>query len=65
MTLDDVQVVLSISRSQAYALVRRGDLRAIQIGGRRQWRVSVEALEEYIAAAYRATAEELGLQVED
>lgn len=60
-----MQVVLSIRKSLAYARVRRGDLRAIQIGGRGQWRVSVEALEEFIAAAYRATAEELGLQVED
>lgn len=46
---------LSISRSQAYALVRLGELRAIQIGGRGQWRVSLEAFEDYMQRAYAET----------
>jgi excisionase family DNA binding protein len=32
-----------------YALVRSGELRGIQVGGRNQWRVPGDALREYIA----------------
>jgi len=38
LTLDDVAEILNVSWSQAYALVRRKELIAIQIGGRGQWR---------------------------
>ena len=58
ITLDDVQVVLSISRSQAYALVRTGDLRALQIGGRGQWRVELTELDAYIERCYQAATAE-------
>lgn len=58
ITLDDVQVVLSISRSQAYALVRTGDLRALQIGGRGQWRVELTELDAYIERCYQAVGAE-------
>ena len=60
MKLTDVADLLSISASQTYALVRSGDLKAIQIGGRNQWRVERRMLEEYISEAYRRTAENLG-----
>ncbi|GAB4095587.1 hypothetical protein GCM10028787_10620 [Brachybacterium horti] len=53
--LDHVMHELSISRSQAYALVRSGALRAIQVGGRGQWRVSLDELEAYIQRAYAET----------
>ena len=33
--------------------MRSGELRAIQIGGRNQWRVERSKLEEYIQEAYR------------
>ncbi len=55
LTLDDVAEELSVSRSQAYALVRNGDLPAIKVGGRGQWRVERAKLEEFIAAAYGDT----------
>lgn len=55
MTLDDVQWILAISRSQAYALVRSGQLRAIRVGGRGQWRIELDELDAYIARAYEAT----------
>lgn len=54
ITLEDVQLVLSISSSQAYALVRSGQLRAIRVGGRGQWRIEVTELEAYIDRAYEA-----------
>lgn len=54
--LEHVQQELSISYLQALQLVRSGELRAIQVGGRKQWRVALPALEEYIAARYAETA---------
>ena len=56
LTLADVAEVLNISSSQTYALVRSGELPAIQIGGRGQWRVETQQLEEYISRAYRKSA---------
>ena len=48
---------LNISQSQAYALVRGGDLIGIQIGGRAQWRVERNRLEQFITDAHRKTAD--------
>ncbi len=55
LQLSDVAEVLNISSSQTYALVRSGDLPAIKIGGRGQWRVERTALEDYIARCYADT----------
>jgi excisionase family DNA binding protein len=55
LTLADVAEVLNTSSAQVYALVRRGDLPAIKIGGRGQWRVEREQLEEYIRRMYDET----------
>ena len=52
LTLADVAEVLNTSSAQVYALVRRGDLPAIKIGGRGQWRVESAQLEEYIERMY-------------
>lgn len=52
LQLADVAEVLNISGAQVYALVRRGELRAIKIGGRGQWRVEASELEAYIERAY-------------
>ncbi len=57
LTLADVAETLNISASQTYALVRSGDLPAIKIGGRGQWRVEASALEEFIARKYEQTRE--------
>lgn len=56
LTLDDVSEILNISQRQTYAMVRSGELPAIQVGGRGQWRVERTKLEEYIAQAYERTA---------
>ncbi|WP_298460344.1 helix-turn-helix domain-containing protein [uncultured Cellulomonas sp.] len=55
LTLADVTEILNISTAQAYALVRSGDLPAIQIGGRLQWRIESSELESYIARMYEQT----------
>ena len=39
LTLADVAEILNVSAAQAYALVRSGEVPAIQVGGRGQWRV--------------------------
>ena len=52
LLLADVAETLNISGAQVYALVRRGELRAIKIGGRGQWRVEARELEAYIERAY-------------
>lgn len=57
LKLTDIQEILQVSSAQAYALVRNGDLPAIRIGGRNQWRVETVKLEEYIQDGYRRTAE--------
>ncbi len=55
LQLTDVAEILNISASQTYALVRSGDLTAIKIGGRGQWRVESAALEDYIQRCYAET----------
>jgi excisionase family DNA binding protein len=55
LQLTDVAEILNISAAQAYALVRNGDLPAIKVGGRGQWRVETSELEAYIQRAYDET----------
>ena len=52
LTLADVAEVLSTSSAQVYALVRRGELPAIKLGGRGQWRIEATQLEAYIERMY-------------
>lgn len=55
LTLADVAEVLATSSAQVYALVRRGELPAIKIGGRGQWRVESSQLEAFIEQMYVET----------
>lgn len=55
LPLTEVAEILSISAAQAYALVRSGELPAIKVGGRGQWRVEVAQLEDYIQRMYAET----------
>jgi excisionase family DNA binding protein len=55
LTLADVAEILATSTAQVYALVRRGDLRALKIGGRGQWRVEAVELEAFIQRMYEQT----------
>jgi excisionase family DNA binding protein len=52
LTLADVAEQLQINSPAAYALVRSGELKAIQVGGRGQWRVEETMLEQYIQERY-------------
>jgi excisionase family DNA binding protein len=60
MSLPDVAETLDISLSQVQALVRRGDLVAVKIGGRGQWRVETTELESYIQRLYAQARERIG-----
>ncbi|WDF35271.1 helix-turn-helix domain-containing protein (plasmid) [Arthrobacter agilis] len=58
LTLQQVADELVTKQSTIRALIQSGELPAIQIGGRGQWRIERVMLEEYIAAAYvRARAD--------
>lgn len=65
MNLPQIAEILNISVSQTYALVRSGDLKGIQIGGRNQWRVERVKLEEFIEQAYLRTRQQLDQLPED
>jgi excisionase family DNA binding protein len=57
MTMQDVADELAVSLSQVYHMVRGGELPAIKIGGRGQWRIERAQLEEYISRKYTETAD--------
>ena len=57
LTMKDVADELSTTVSQIYHMVRSGELPAIKIGGRGQWRIERAELERYIEAKYAETAD--------
>ncbi len=56
LTPDDVAKRLSVSRSMAYTLIKRGELRALYVG--RLPRITEAAFAEYLAAAGRPVTPE-------
>lgn len=56
LTVEQVAEELNVSVSQIRALLKSGELRGIQVGGRNVWRVAASDVEDYIAEAYRRTA---------
>ena len=57
MQMSEVAEELSVSSSQVYHMVRSGELPAIKVGGRGQWRIERARLEEYIDRKYSETAD--------
>jgi excisionase family DNA binding protein len=57
LQLADVADELSVTVSQVYHMVRSGELPAIKVGGRGQWRVERDRLEAYIQQKYSETAD--------
>lgn len=55
LTIADTAMELNVSVNQVYTLVHSGELPAIRIGSRRQWRIERSILEGYIAAKYEET----------
>lgn len=52
LTVAETAEVLNVSVSQAYVLVRSGELPAIKIGAAGHWRIERVELEAYIDAKY-------------
>ena len=59
LTLSDVAETLNITMSAARALVNSGELPAIQVGGKKVWRIEDTALEHYIQEQYTLTRERI------
>lgn len=57
LTLEQVAEELNVRLPQVRALLKSGDLRGFQVGGRGLWRVGSQDLENFIAAAYELTAQ--------
>ena len=62
LTLNDVAEVLNTSLAQVSALVQRGEIRALKIGGRGQWRIERDELEAFIQRMYAETEARLEQQ---
>ena len=59
LTAGQVAEELATSEIQVVSMLRRGDIRAIKLGGRGQWRVERSELEGYIQRAYEETEREM------
>lgn len=57
LTLADVAEILNLTPSAARSLVSSGELPAIQVGGKKAWRIEDTVLEQYIQDQYAATRE--------
>lgn len=55
LRIDDVAEMFSTTPAQIYSLVRRGDLRAIKLGGRGQWRIELREIDAYVERQYTET----------
>lgn len=56
LTPTQVADELNVKPNQVHALIKAGELRAFQVGGRGMWRIGRQDVEDYIAEAYRRTA---------
>ncbi|WP_350005477.1 helix-turn-helix domain-containing protein [Pseudarthrobacter sp. WHRI 8279] len=59
LTLAQVADELNVRQSLVQGLIRTGELRAFQVGGRGMWRIGRQDVEDYIDQAYRRTAERI------
>lgn len=57
--MEDVAEELNVKLPQVRALVKSGELPAIQIGGRGMWRVERVALENYIQERYAQARDDI------
>ncbi|ADX75340.1 DNA-binding protein, excisionase family (plasmid) [Pseudarthrobacter phenanthrenivorans Sphe3] len=59
LTIEQVAEELNAKSNLIRNLIHTGELRAFQVGARGFWRVGRQDLEDYIADAYRRTAERI------
>lgn len=56
LTIEQVAEELNVGLPTVRMLLRSGELRGLQIGGRGLWRIGTQDLEDYIEGAYRLSA---------
>ena len=59
MTIEQVAEELAVGIPTVRQLLKSGELRGFQLGGRGIWRIGVKDLEDYIEQAYLITAERI------
>lgn len=59
LTVEQVAEELNVGLPLVRNLLKTGELRGIQIGGRGLWRIGATDLEDYISLAYATTAEKI------
>lgn len=59
LTVEQVAEELAVGVPLVRALLKAGELRGFQIGGRGIWRIGAADVEDYISQAYRRTAEKI------
>jgi excisionase family DNA binding protein len=59
LTIEQTAELLNVKASLIRGLIKAGDLRGIQVGARGVWRIGVQDVEDYIAEAYRRTADRI------
>lgn len=59
LTIAQAAEELNVNQNQIRALLSSGELRGIQVGGRGLWRIGANDIEDYIAEAYRRTADRI------
>lgn len=59
LSIADVAEYLNVSAGQVRTLIRSGQLPAIQVGGRGQWRIETTELDKYVKACYALTRQRI------
>lgn len=59
LTIEQVAQELNVGEPLVRALLKSGELRGFQVGGRGVWRIGISDVEAYIQWAYRRTAERI------
>jgi len=57
LTIEQVAEELNVGEPLVRAMLKSGELRGIQVGGRGVWRIGANDIEDFIAEAYRKTGE--------
>lgn len=59
LSIGEVKDILNVGMPTLYVLLRSGELRGVQIGGRGIWRISEDDLAAYLDRAYQETEERI------
>lgn len=57
LTATDVAETLKVDVRVVWGLLKSGELRGFQVGGRKMWRIDPSELDDYVARQYERAAE--------